>query len=98
MTEAQVLGLKIDFNKHLTGVGGQRLNFAETIERCISPVESVEEKLASDDALTQRRPRDTWIYFSGPTAFMNDGETACHALRKTSVGESLVWHCAKWDE
>ena len=96
MTEAHALGVQIELHRHLTGVGKQRLNFKETIERCISPVESV-EKPVTDDRPTHRRPGDTWIYFSGPTAFMNDGETACHVLKETSVGESLVWHCAKWD-
>lgn len=65
----------LEIRNHLTGPGRERVDLSRTLEKI-------------KEADPQGR---TWVYISGPNAFIDKSESACKA-----VG-GLEWYAAKWD-
>lgn len=78
----------VEMTTHLTGPARTRINF-EQIVRDWQQTRKVEDIAKGK----------TWIYFSGPDAFMNIGETACVQWNDivTSEQDKVEWYCARWD-
>ncbi|CZT44433.1 uncharacterized protein RSE6_04599 [Rhynchosporium secalis] len=70
---------------HLTGDGRPRLSVGDALDEILSEDE-------------QRHPEansggKTWVYISGPNAFITNGESMCRERRRRGVD----WYGAKWE-
>ena len=69
---------------HLTGNGRKRLSVDDALDDIMK--EDGEKSLPSTAA-------STWVYISGPNAFIEAGEVACKKRQKRGV----EWYGARWD-
>lgn len=111
---AAARGADLRLVRHVTGAGRPRVDFAAEIARFADGFGPAvtggvsgaggrigeggeKEGKGGRAGLMDRRG---WVYFSGPSAFMRDGEAACVAerlRRRWGEGGRLEWYCAKWD-
>lgn len=68
----------------MTGGGRQRLSVGDELDEILKT--NVNEGSPGS-------PASTWVYISGPNAFIEAGETAC----KERQMRGLEWYGAKWD-
>ena len=71
----------------MTGDGRLRLDIPHVLSDVLAASPSLELKTSN---VTQARG-DTWVYFSGPNAFIEAGASAC----KDIVG--MEWHSGKFE-
>ncbi|KAE8445704.1 hypothetical protein EG329_012883 [Mollisiaceae sp. DMI_Dod_QoI] len=74
----------LDVRLHVTGGGRARLSVGDALDQILD--EDVADSSASGSA-------STWVYISGPNAFIAAGETACKERQEKGVD----WHGARWD-
>jgi len=72
----------LEVKLHLTGNGRERL----LVDNALDQILLENEKLF-------RGVGSTWVYISGPSAFISAGEEAC----KKRKSRGVEWYGAKWD-
>ncbi|KAH7327415.1 hypothetical protein BKA65DRAFT_566857 [Rhexocercosporidium sp. MPI-PUGE-AT-0058] len=75
----------LDVRIHLTGDGRPRLSVGDALDEILS-----EGVLRNPEASGAAK---TWVYISGPNAFIANGKTACRDRQQRGV----EWYGAKWE-
>ncbi len=72
----------LDVRIHLTGNRRPRLS-----------VDKVLDEILIEDSNNGKGEGKTWVYISGPNAFISNAEASCKKMQERGV----EWYGAKWD-
>ena len=74
----------LEFRPYLTGNGRKRLDVGKVLDEIID---------SGNLEMGERQKQKTWVYISGPNAFIAAGEAAC----KERLARGVEWYGARWD-
>jgi hypothetical protein len=84
---------------HLTGEGRARISADNTINQILGRDEKNDTTGRNDDKQESKHGNamGTWVYISGPSAFISAGEAACKRRQERKQGARLEYYGARWD-